>query len=184
MEIYQTIKMRSTFIKSVSFLIVIFIIYFSMVDPLIKVDLKEAKNLPLKNETVNPLDKNAYEFKRALEKTKLLLFSPFHDRKAFFYGVLLNRRLAELTRIMDGKDFINLEKASARYSTIAGEYTNYILSNKLHGQIKIAKDQISSHIKIIETLKAQYPNTEPMMWKFVENDANALKIYYSQLGML
>lgn len=129
-------------------------------------------------ETINPKDGFKFSFKRLQEKIMLTLFSFYPQPKLNYQKDLLTKRLAELKYVVDNKDISNLQTTSQRYYSQAGQLTEFVLKNNLgkHG----LKDQLSSHLLVLEVLKKQYNDTTAE-WRFIEHDVDYIKNYINQL---
>lgn len=133
-------------------------------------------------EEVNPSDGARFLVKRFKEKINLLILTPFPSRKIDFYTKLIDVRLAELKYIIDKKDPDKIETSSIRYATTVGWLTEMLDANKGSDfQKKAAKDLMVKHLEVVNKLKGAYNDTTAE-WRFVENDANFLKTYISQLS--
>lgn len=132
-------------------------------------------------DSVNPKDGFAFIWKRLGEKAKLVLFSFFPEKKADYYKKILDSRLAEMKYIVDNKDLNHIEKGSWRYSTIAGQYTEFILKKKLANKKKDAVNLLTKHLVVVETFQEAF-NPTTAEWRLVKQDADYLRIYISQLS--
>ncbi|MEK7526497.1 MAG: DUF5667 domain-containing protein [Patescibacteria group bacterium] len=131
-------------------------------------------------EAVNPDKKFDYNVKRLKEKIGLA-FKFSSDKKIDYYQTLLNRRLNELSYITSNKLAANIENASTRYETTAGQLTEYMLAKGAsQEQKKEVVSQIEEHQKIVAGLKDGYDATTAE-WRFVMNDYNSLEIYKGKL---
>jgi len=135
----------------------------------------------IKYEDINPKNGYRYLLKRMKEKVVLLILSTNSQKKLDYYEKLLNIRLSELKYIVDNKDISNIQVASQRYFTTAGQMTEFLKSkNELTLNKERVKGLFTEHIKIIEFLKTAYPNTTAE-WRFLRDDANYLIDYSSLL---
>lgn len=135
----------------------------------------------VKYEKINMKDGSSYLFKRLEEKTILFLLSFNSQKKLDYYEKLLNVRLSELKYIVDHKDISNIQVASQRYFTTAGQLTNFLISKgSLAGNKETIKQLFTEHIKIIEILKKSYDNTTAE-WRLLRDDGNYLIDYSSSL---
>jgi hypothetical protein len=132
-------------------------------------------------EKVNMKDGSRYLFKRLKEKTFLFLLSFNSQKKLDYYQKLLNIRLSELKYIVDHKDISNIQVASQRYFTTAGQLTNFFISKgSLTANKEAVKELFAEHIKIIEILKKPYNDTTAE-WRLLRDDANYLIDYSASL---
>lgn len=136
-------------------------------------------NLKISYEEVNPKDGFKFSFKRLSEKLKLSLLFYSSKSKYNYEKDLLNRRLAELKYVVDNKDISNLQTASQRYYTQAGELTQFVLKNDLDK--KDFKGLLNNHLSYIRELKKQY-NDNTAEWRFINHDEGYISIYISQLN--
>lgn len=132
-------------------------------------------------DSVNPKDGFKFIWKRLGEKTRLGLLAFFPEKKADYYKKVLDSRLAEMKYIVDNKDLNFIEKSSWRYSTIAGQYTEFVLKKNLIDKKKEAVDLLTEHLAVVETFQEAFDPTTAE-WRLVKQDADYLKIYISQLS--
>lgn len=118
-----------------------------------------------------------YLIKRVREKVAIVLLSYDPQKKLGYYEKLLDIRLAELKYIVDHKDIANIQVASQRYFSTAGQLTSYFLSkpNLLSQKVTVI-DLFSRHSIVLEKLKASYENTTAE-WRLVRDDINYLVDY-------
>ena len=135
----------------------------------------------IKYESVNMVDGSRYLIKRLKEKVTLFFLSLDSEKKLNYYEKLLNIRLSELKYVVDNKDIGNIQVASQRYFTTAGQLTNFLVSkNTLSVKKEIVKQLFADHIKVIEILKKSYKDTTAE-WRFLRDDTNYLIDYSAQL---
>ncbi len=134
----------------------------------------------LHKENVNPGDDISYIIKRVREKISLVLLSFSPNRKADFYIQLTDVRINELGYIVDKKDIANIQTTSQRYSSAAGELTQYVISKNLTSLKDKIIQKFESHIKTIEKLKKNY-DSNSAEWRFLEYDSSYLKTYQQKL---
>lgn len=132
-------------------------------------------------DSVNPKDGFKFILKRLREKAGLGVLSFFPGKKADYYKKVLDSRLAEMKYIVDNKDLNYIEKGSWRYSTIAGQYTEFILKKNLANKKKETVDLLTKHLVAIETFQEAFDPTTAE-WRLVKQDADYLRIYISQLS--
>ncbi|TSC90504.1 MAG: Uncharacterized protein G01um10145_176 [Microgenomates group bacterium Gr01-1014_5] len=137
-----------------------------------------AMEVPL--EKINPDDGFAYLTKRLEEKVKLFLFSLSANSKENFYKELANRRLAELKYVIENDKKGNFEVATIRYSSTVGEWTEFILDEKLDESKGPAVEVLTKHLPVVEKLMTKYDGTTAE-WRFVKQDFDYLNIYISKL---
>lgn len=160
------------------------IILFISIFLIPSIAIGQTDNVPsptIKYESVNMKDGFRYIIKRVEEKITLSYLSVNSQKKLDYYEKLLNVRLAELKFVVDNKDIGNIQVASQRYFTTAGQLTNFlILNNTLFANKEVVKQLFADHIKIIEILKKSYKDTTAE-WRFLRDDANYLIDYSVQL---
>lgn len=132
-------------------------------------------------DSVNPKDGFKFILKRLGEKVRLGILSLSPGRKADYYKKVLDSRLAEMKYIVDNKDLNFIEKSSWRYSTIAGQYTEFVLKKDLIDKKKEAVDLLAEHLAVVERFQEAFDPTTAE-WRLVKQDADYLKIYISQLS--
>lgn len=163
-------------------LIILTVFFFLGVAVLIPYKIRAESNTATPNisyETINLKDGYRYLVKRIKEKVSLLIFSVNTQKKLDFYEKLLNIRLAELKFVVDNRDITNIQVASQRYFTTAGQLTEFLKSkNELASNKESVLNLFSGHIKVIESLMGSYPDSTAE-WRFLRDDANYLKDYSS-----
>ncbi len=130
-----------------------------------------------------------FGLKRLQEKTYLNFKSNPMDRLDYMSS-LLDKRLAEIAAILDHKKYDFLLSSSLRYSTLAGEMTDLVISNNLKdkqsfssSKVVAVKDQFNKHKKVLFDLYVAYPkNTQNLEYKYLEDDINYLNIYLDKLS--
>lgn len=132
-------------------------------------------------DSVNPKDGFKFILKRLGEKSWLRVLSLSPRSKADYYKKVLDSRLAEMKYIVDNKDLNFIEKSSWRYSTIAGQYTEFILKKNLIDKKKDAVHLLTEHLAVVETFQEAFDPTTAE-WRLVKQDADYLRIYISQLS--
>lgn len=134
----------------------------------------------IKYEKINPNDGVHYDIKRLKEKIKLMLFSFFPKKKPDLYSNLSGVRLAELKYVIENNDAFNFEKATQRYYTIAGQWSEFLIKHNMGAQKTEAQVLLSSYIPLLENLRDKF-NPTTAEWRFMEDDVNYTKIYIDQL---
>ncbi len=135
--------------------------------------------IQLPYEKINPKDGFKFSFKRLQEKIIFAFFTFSAQSKYMYQRDLLSKRLAELKYVVDNKDISNIQTTSQRYYTTAGDLTQFTIKNN---QDKNAfKEQLSSHLLILENLKKEFNDTTAE-WRFIEHDIDYIKTYISQLN--
>ena len=137
-----------------------------------------AMEVPL--EKINPDGGFSYLTKRLEEKVKLFLFSVSTSSKENFYKELAKRRLAELKYVIESDKKGNFEVATIRYSSTVGEWTEFILDEKLDKSQEPAVEVLTKHLPVVEKLMTKYDGTTAE-WRFVKQDFDYINIYISKL---
>lgn len=133
-------------------------------------------------EKINLKDGSRYLVKRLKEKVILLFLFNNPQKKLNYYKTLLTIRLAELKFIVDNKDISNIQVASQRYFTTAGQLTELIKSkSELASNKEGVQTLFAEHILVIESLGKAYPDTTAE-WRLLRDDANYLKDYSQSLN--
>lgn len=131
-------------------------------------------------ENTNPIDGFGYVTKRLKEKVKLFFLSFSVESKENYYKELTEIRLAELKFVIDKNNMGNFEKATIRYSSTIGEWTEFILDEKLDERKRPAVEVMTTHLPVVEKLMTRYDGTTAE-WRFVKQDFDYLNIYISKL---
>lgn len=122
-----------------------------------------------------------FSLKRVQEKLYLSLKNNPSDRVDYM-SLLLNNRLDELQRDVKSEKYGYILPSASRYSTLAGEITDLIITNNLTNKIEQTKNQFLSHQKILNDLYVIYPkNTDNLEYKYIEDDINYLDLYFDKL---
>lgn len=125
-----------------------------------------------------------FALKRTQEKVFLKMRSKPLDRLEYMSS-LLNNRLDELRILVNNHSYGYILPASSRYSTLAGQITDLILTNNWTDQATIFKQRFSDHQLVLNDLYVIYPkNINNWEWKYLQDDYNYLKIYLDQLSKI
>ena len=124
-----------------------------------------------------------FALKRVQEKAFLKFKSNVGDRIDYMSS-LLNARLEELQNVVKNKNYDYVLKASLRYSTLAGQITDLVVSNNLTDKAELIKNQFLNHQKLLDTLYVAYPKNIPdnVEWKYIQDDFNYLGLYLEKLA--
>ncbi len=96
---------------------------------------------------------------------------------------LLNNRLEELSSQVNRKSYGYILPSAQRYSTLAGEITETVISNNMKDQIPSIINQFNDHKKVLQDLYVIYPkNTDNWEWKYIQDDINYLDLYLDKLS--
>lgn len=124
-----------------------------------------------------------FALKRVQEKVYLKLKSNPEARLDYMV-FLLNNRLYELDAVVKGKNYGYVLSAASRYSTLAGQITDLIITNNLKDKASSIKQIFENHYKTLVDLYVFYPKNDPENnheWKYIQDDYNYLKIYLDKL---
>ncbi len=127
-----------------------------------------------------------YGIKRAEEKLFLnLQFSK--NQKLDYLDYLLSERLKNLQYLTNNKKTYLLWQSSLRYSTTAGEITDFIIGNNLADKASQFSQTFKQHQSLINDLLTYYPGdldpTEKNS-KFLTDAINYLSQYIEKLSQL
>ncbi len=124
-----------------------------------------------------------FSVKRVQEKAYLSLKSNPKDRVDYMV-FLLNNRLYELDAVVKGKNYDYVLPSSSRYSTLAGQITDLIITNNMKDSVDAIKKIFENHRKVLNDLYVFYPKNilDNVEWKYIQDDYNYLKIYLDKLS--
>ena len=124
-----------------------------------------------------------FALKRIQEKVYLKLKSNPEERLDYM-TYLLNNRLDEMRILVNSQSYSYILPTSLRYSTLAGQITDLIISNNLKDKIDATEQIFASHEKVLNDLYVIYPKNIPdnEEWKYIQDDYNYLKIYLDKLS--
>lgn len=123
-----------------------------------------------------------FALKRIQEKA-FLQFKSSAESRVDYMSSLLDSRLEELQNVVKNKNYDYVLRSSLRYSTLAGQITDLIVSNNLTDKIETARNQFLNHQKLLDTLYVAYPkNTDNLEYKYIQDDFNYLKLYLDKLA--
>lgn len=137
------------------------------------------------SQKANPDASLIFGLKRIQEKAFLNLKSSPVE-KIDYMSALLDNRLAELSNVVKNKNYNYVLPSSSRYSTLAGQITDLVVTNNLKDLAAKIKIQFENHRKILYGLYVFYPKNLPdnVEWKYVQDDYNYLKIYLDKLSQI
>lgn len=124
-----------------------------------------------------------FTLKRVQEKIFLKLKSN-PEKRLDYMLFLLDNRLEELGAVVRAKHYDYVLSSASRYSTLAGQITDFILANNLKDNVQNTKHTFEDHYKILVDLYVFYPKSdlENHEWKYIQDDYNYLKIYLNKLS--
>lgn len=112
----------------------------------------------------------------------LLKFSP--ESKVKYYEVLLEKRLKDLSTVIDDGEPSYILSSSLRYSTTAGQLTEYMQKNNMKGDVPTVLNIFKEHQKTLSELINSYPKDRDGEWKYIQDDINYLDTYSEYLSKL
>ncbi len=137
----------------------------------------------ISSQKATPNDPLLFVLKRVQEKTFLSLKSSPQEKLDYMVH-LLNNRLYELNAVVRGKNYNYVLPSASRYSTLAGQITEYIIANNMKDKVAPTKKMFEDHYKTLVDLYVLYPKNDPENnheWKYIQDDYNYLKIYIEKL---
>ncbi len=133
------------------------------------------------SQNASPDNPAFWSLKRAQEKVYLRLKSNPQE-KLDYMSFLLDRRLDELSSQVKRQSYSQILPSASRYSSLAGQITELIISNNFTAYIEPTKQKFHSHQKVLQDLYILYPkNTDNIEYKYIEDDINYLNIYLDKL---
>jgi hypothetical protein len=136
----------------------------------------------LMSQSANPDFPPLFSLKRIQEKAYLSLKTT-PQSKVDYMRNLLNTRLEELSNQVNSESYDYILPSAQRYSTLAGQITELVISNNMKDEVKNIKEQFSDHLKTLNSIYVKYPkNTDNKEYKYIEDDINYLKIYSDKLN--
>lgn len=134
------------------------------------------------SQTATPDFPPLFALKRIQEKAFMSLKSNPKERLNYMRS-LLNTRLDELDKQVKVQSYSQILSSASRYSTLAGEITDFIITNNLEDQVPSTMEQFINHKKVLREIYVIYPkNTENVEYKYIEDDINYLDIYLDKLS--
>lgn len=114
-------------------------------------------------------------------KEKVTLIFKFSKEDKFNYQkFLLEKRLAELKYIVDGKEWDPVEETSSRYATYLGKFTEFVAKNNLKDKKEEILGMYGRHKKVLEELQKNF-EFESGWWLLLQHDINSTEIFSTQL---
>lgn len=134
------------------------------------------------SQNANPSFPPLFGLKRVQEKVFLKLKSKPEDRLEYMTH-LLNNRLGELSALVNNKNYTFILPSSLRYSSLAGEVTDYTIAINSREIATETKKMFEKHKKALDDLYAIYPKNLPdnEEWKYIKDDYNYLNLYLTKL---
>lgn len=136
------------------------------------------------SQTATPDFPPLFSLKRIQEKAFMSLKSNPKERLNDMRS-LLNTRLDELDKQVKAQSYSQILSSASRYSTLAGEITDFIITNNLEDQVPSTMEQFINHKKVLREIYVIYPkNTDNVEYKYIEDDINYLDIYIDKLAAI
>ena len=135
------------------------------------------------SQSSSPNNPPLFALKRIQEKIYLKLKSNPGERLDYMI-YLLNNRLDEMRVLVNSQSYSYILPTSLRYSTLAGQITDLIISNNLKDKVDTTEQIFASHEKVLNDLYVIYPKNIPdnEEWTYTQDDYNYLKIYLDKLS--
>lgn len=124
-----------------------------------------------------------YGLKR-LQENVFLKAQSSQAKKVDFESLVLDNRLYELKYLVENQKIAYLLSSSLRYSATAGKLVDMIKQNYLFDKIPAISDKFIKHQKIIVGLVAVCQKNDNTECKYIQDDANYLKLYIDELYSL
>lgn len=133
----------------------------------------------------DPNNQPFFGLKRLQEKTFLKL-KPDARNKVDYLSSLLDVRLLELQNLVKNQQYDYILSSSLRYSTFAGQITEFVTANNLTDKVDVIKNQFLNHQKLLDALYVAYPKNIPdnWEWKYIQDDFNYLGLYLDKLSKI
>lgn len=111
-----------------------------------------------------------------LQERLLLMLKFSKQAKANYYQYLVEKRLAELTYVIENKNVNLVEELASRYSTYVGVLAQYVATNKITTKNKDLLAMFDKHAYLISELQKNFP-FESGWWLAIQHDINSLKLF-------
>lgn len=163
-------------VKAIAFFLLFFYIIFSLPGVVLAQESQtETKTKVEVDHVANVLEKF---------REKVTLFFKFSKEDKYSYQkFLLEKRLAELKYVIDTKQGNLIEETSSRYSTYLGNFTDFVIKNKLTSKKEEILKMYEEHQKILDTLQINF-EFESGFWLLLQHDINTVKIFSEQIKLL
>lgn len=103
-------------------------------------------------------------------------------QKADYETSVLDNRLSELKYLVENQQIGYLLSSSLRYSATAGKLTDIIKQNYLSYKIPAIQAKFQDQRKVLEGLMALCQKNDNTECKYIQDDANYLKLYIEKLS--
>lgn len=121
---------------------------------------------------------------KRLQENLFLKIKTSPIQKVDYESAILDERLSELKYLVENRKIGYFLTASLRYSATAGRLTDIISQNNISDKVFAAKAKFTQHQKIIEGLVTLCQKNDNTECKYIQDDANYLKIYISNLSSI
>lgn len=133
----------------------------------------------------NAAPDSPFLFKVERLKEKSFMFLKFSQKsKVEYYKVLLGKRLRNLSTVIEDGEPSFILTSSLRYSTTAGQLTEYIQKNQMKSEVTPILNMFREHQKVLLDLINSYPKERDGEWKYIQDDINYLDTYSKYLSDL
>lgn len=122
-----------------------------------------------------------YKLKR-LQENVFLKIRTSPVKKVDYESLILDSRLSELKYLVENQKIGYLLTSSLRYSATAGKLTDIVKQNYVFDKIPMIQAKFEEHQEIIEDLVALCQENDNTECKYIQDDANYLKIYSDNLS--
>ncbi|QQG47064.1 MAG: hypothetical protein HY044_02895 [Candidatus Woesebacteria bacterium] len=115
---------------------------------------------------------------------KITLFLKFSKTsKVDFYEYLAEKRLAEISYVIEANQIDSVEPTASRYSTYIGVLTNYVEANKVTSKKGDLVKMFERHSKILTNLQSKFKH-DSGWWLAIQNDINNTKTFSEKIKTL
>lgn len=117
-------------------------------------------------------------------KEKITLFFKFNKSdKANYYQYLVEKRLGEMTYVIENNKIDLVEETASRYATYLGQLTDYVRKNNLSGEKSDLLEIFERHTKIISESQKKF-KYDSGWWLAIQHDLNTIIILKDQIKNL
>lgn len=117
-------------------------------------------------------------------KEKLTLLFKFNkSAKADYYQYLAQKRLAELSYVVENDQINLVEETASRYSTYIGILTNYVVANGLTSKKSDLSAMFDKHAELIKLLQKKF-KYDSGWWLAIQHDINTISLLKDKLNNL
>lgn len=152
---------------------------FFLISTLILFSLPVSSEVVLAQETLVKVDHVAGKIEKLKEKISLFLKID-KKRKADYLQFLAEKRLAELSYVIETDDINKIEETASRYSTYIGNFTNFVAEKKVSDKSDEIVDMFNRHAAVIDNLQAKF-EFESGWWLALQQAEDATKIFSDKI---